>query len=147
MKRDSRKKSPASTHPPPSPLPVPLRAIVRVPIPDVDKGRGDSRNLFAVVLNMTEDGFYHLGTDQGVLKQLYARAEFTVCPKEQMKAEDVPDNEIALRSAPTYKFTGSDQGFVRLMCKTKGQTMRCLSVKKKINCNSKCHSSLPCCNK
>ncbi|GFO05418.1 ribosomal RNA small subunit methyltransferase h [Plakobranchus ocellatus] len=47
---------------------------MRVPIPDVDKGRGDSRNLLeiAVVLNMTEDGFYRLGADQGILKQLHA---------------------------------------------------------------------------
>ncbi|GFO19441.1 ribosomal RNA small subunit methyltransferase h [Plakobranchus ocellatus] len=39
-----------------------LRATVRVPIPDVDKGLGDSRNLLeiAVLLNMTEGGFYRL---------------------------------------------------------------------------------------
>ncbi|XP_068229593.1 uncharacterized protein [Palaemon carinicauda] len=137
MKRGSDKKCP----------PAPLGASVQVPIPDVDKGRGDLRNLLAVVMSMTEDGFYRPGTAQGILKQLYARSEFTVCPKDFMKAEDVPDLEIAFQSAATSLSTGSGQGFVRCMCKTKCQTMRCLCVKKKIKCNLKCHSSLPCCNK
>ncbi|GFO10672.1 hypothetical protein PoB_003717700 [Plakobranchus ocellatus] len=34
---------------------------------------------------------------------LYARAEFTVCPKKLMKAEDFPDHEMALRSAAMYQ--------------------------------------------
>ncbi|GFN75687.1 ribosomal RNA small subunit methyltransferase h [Plakobranchus ocellatus] len=109
---------------------MPLGATVQVPIPDVDKERGDSRNLLAVVLNVTEDSFYRLETDQGILKQLNARAEFTVCPKELMKAEDGPDHEISLRSAATYQSTESSQGFIRCMCNTKCKTMRCLCVKK-----------------
>ncbi|GFN96603.1 ribosomal RNA small subunit methyltransferase h [Plakobranchus ocellatus] len=44
---------------------------------------------------MTEDGFYPLGTDQGILKQLYARAEFTACPKEVMKVKDIPDHDMS----------------------------------------------------
>ncbi|XP_078509625.1 KRAB-A domain-containing protein 2-like [Lissotriton helveticus] len=80
LKRDSDKKIP----------PVPLGATVRVLIPDVDKGWGDSRNL------VTEDGFYRLGTAQGILKQLYAISQFTVCPKNLMRIEDVPDHEIPL---------------------------------------------------
>ncbi|GFO11638.1 integrase core domain protein [Plakobranchus ocellatus] len=84
IKRDSDKKFP----------PAPLGATVLAPLPDADKGRGDSRNLLAVVLNVTENCFYRLGTDQRILKQPYDRAEFTVCPKRLMKAEDVPDHDI-----------------------------------------------------
>jgi hypothetical protein len=69
MKFDSDKKFP----------PVPVGSTVRVPIPDVDKGRGDSRNILAIVMNVTEDGFYRIGTTQGILKQLYAISQFTVC--------------------------------------------------------------------
>ncbi|GFN74777.1 ribosomal RNA small subunit methyltransferase h [Plakobranchus ocellatus] len=58
----------------------------------VDKGRGDARNLLAVALNMTEDGLYRLGSDQGT----EAGAEFTVFSKELIKVEDAPDHEIAL---------------------------------------------------
>ncbi|GFO31002.1 integrase core domain protein [Plakobranchus ocellatus] len=34
---------------------MPLGATVRVPIPDVEKGRGDSRNLLVIVLSMTKE--------------------------------------------------------------------------------------------
>jgi hypothetical protein len=50
MKMNSDKK-----FPPPS-----LGATVRVLIPDINKGPGDSRHLLAVVMSMTEDGFYRL---------------------------------------------------------------------------------------
>ena len=137
MKMDTDKKFP----------PASLGDTVRVPIPDVDKGRGDPRNVLAVVMNVTEDGFYRLGTERGILNQLYARSQFSVCQKDLLKVEDVPDHEIPLRSAATAQSTGTGQGFLRCMCKTKCQNYKCLCLKKKIKCNSKCHSSLPCCNK
>ncbi|GFO40112.1 integrase core domain protein [Plakobranchus ocellatus] len=80
---------------------------------------------------MIEDGFYRLGTGQEILNQLYARAESNVCSKELMRAGDVRDHETSLPSAATYQFTGSSQGFVRCICKTKCLTVRCLRVKRK----------------
>lgn len=77
---------------------APLEATVRVQIPDVDFGRGDSRNLLAVVMNITEDGFRRLGTVRRILKHLYVRSECTVCPNDLMKMGDVPGHEKALRS-------------------------------------------------
>ncbi|XP_046683489.1 uncharacterized protein LOC124369516 [Homalodisca vitripennis] len=194
MKANSDKKFP----------PVTKGVTVRVPIPDVDKGRGDLRNILAVVMDTTEDGFYKLGTANGVLKQLYARSQFTVCQKSLVRlelpgtpndcataeidryiaepplpregdplswwriheavypnlsrlvkinmgfvvrVEDVPDQETGLRTVATAQSTGSGQGFVRCTCKTKCQTKQCACVKNNRKCNSKCHSSLSCCNK
>jgi hypothetical protein len=137
MKANSDKKFP----------PVTKGVTVRVPIPDVDKGRGDLRNILAVVMDTTEDGFYKLGTANGVLKQLYARSQFTVCKKSLVRVEDVPDQETGLRTVATAQSTGSGQGFVRCTCKTKCQTKQCACVKNNRKCNSKCHSSLSCCNK
>ncbi|KFD62379.1 LOW QUALITY PROTEIN: hypothetical protein M514_25502 [Trichuris suis] len=128
-------------------LPVRLGATVRVPAPDVDRGQVDARNLLAVVMSVTENGFCRLGTAQGVLNQLYARSGFTPCRKELIRIEDVPNQEIPVRSTAIAQSTGSGQGFVRCTCKNKCQTMRCSCVKKKIKCNSKCHSSIPCRNK
>ncbi|KFD49691.1 hypothetical protein M514_09388 [Trichuris suis] len=128
-------------------LPVRLGATVRVPAPDVDRGQVDARNLLAVVMSVTENGFCRLGTAQGVLNQLYARSGFTPCRKELIRIEDVPNQEIPVRSTAIAQSTGSGQGFVRCTCKNKCQTMRCSCVKKKIKCNSKCHSSIPCSNK
>ncbi|KFD69436.1 hypothetical protein M514_07937 [Trichuris suis] len=88
-------------------LPARLGATVRVPVPDVDRGRGDARNLLAVGMSVTEKGFYRLGTAQGVLNQLYARSGFTPCRKELIRIEDVPNQEIPLRSAAIAQSTGT----------------------------------------
>ncbi|KFD63443.1 hypothetical protein M514_24369 [Trichuris suis] len=88
-------------------LPARLGATVRVPVPDVDRGRGDARNLLAVVMSVRENGFYRLGTAQGVLNQLYARSGFTPCRKELIRIEDVPNQEIPLRSAAIAQSTGT----------------------------------------
>ncbi|XP_074040062.1 uncharacterized protein [Leptinotarsa decemlineata] len=103
MKANSDKKFP----------PVTKGVTIRVPIPDVDKGRGDLRNILAVVMDTTEDGFYKLGTANGVLKQLYAGSQFTVCTKSLVRVEDVPDQETGLRTVATAQSTGSGQGFTQ----------------------------------
>lgn len=46
---------------------------VTVPIPDVDKGRGDLRNIIGIVLQVTDDGLYKIGTKHGVLQSFYVR--------------------------------------------------------------------------
>ncbi|KAL4152710.1 hypothetical protein QTP88_000543 [Uroleucon formosanum] len=63
-------------------LPVAIHSTVRVPVPEV-----------------TSDGFYRLGTRDGVLKQLYARNQFTVCQKKLLQIDEIPiDTEVALRT-------------------------------------------------
>ena len=119
---------------------------VRVPVPDVDKGPGDARNILAVVLEET-DGFYKLGTKDGVLRQLYARSQFTVCRRKFVDIEDVPQQKVALRSVATSQAIGGRQGFMKCMCKGKCQNSRCCCLKKGVLCNSRCHNSLSCCNK
>lgn len=42
---------------------------VRVPIPEVDRGRTDHRNLLGIIMDAT-NGFYKIGTRHGVLKSL-----------------------------------------------------------------------------
>jgi len=42
-----------------------LETAVRVPISDVDRGRGEAHNILACVLEVTEDGFYRLGNKTG----------------------------------------------------------------------------------
>lgn len=48
---------------------------VTVPIPDVDKGCTELRNVMAIVLNKTDDNLYKLGTENGVLSALYCRSQ------------------------------------------------------------------------
>nr|XP_022909463.1 SCAN domain-containing protein 3-like [Onthophagus taurus] len=77
--------------------PVPLGTTVRIPVPEVDRGRGDARNILAVVLQKTDDELYKIGTKQGVVKNRYSRQQFTVCRQELLKKEDVPQ-ETTLRT-------------------------------------------------
>jgi len=53
--------------------PVDKGCTVRVPVPDVDRGRGDCRSILGVVLEIVDDSLYRIGTRDGILKQLYAR--------------------------------------------------------------------------
>ena len=120
---------------------------VIVPIPEVDKSRGDANNLMAVVVQSQKDGFYTLGTRHGILKQLYTRNQFEVCQEQHLLEEDVPRHEIGLREAANKSSMFGGQGFTRCNCHTKCLSNRCACKKRKILCNSKCHSGLSCCNK
>ena len=138
MKRSSDKHLP----------PVERGATVRIPIPDVDRAKGDARSVLAVVLEVVDEGFYRLGTRDGVLKQLYARSQFSYCSQNIIKESEVPvDKEVALRTVATYQSSGSGQGFFKCTCHTKCQTLKYRCKKNNVLCNSKCHNSLSCCNK
>jgi hypothetical protein len=52
--------------------PAAVGQTVLLPVPEVDRGRADHRNVKAVVLEVV-DGFYCLGTLHGKLVQLFAR--------------------------------------------------------------------------
>ena len=51
---------------------------VKIRIPDMDKGRLDSRNIIAIILDVIDDN-YKLGTKEGQLAQLYTRNQFVIC--------------------------------------------------------------------
>ncbi|XP_060877929.1 uncharacterized protein LOC132950464 [Metopolophium dirhodum] len=93
-------------------LPVAIHSTVRVPVPEVDKGRLDAQKILEIVLEVTS--FYRLGTRDGVLKQLYARSQFTVCQKKLLQIDKIPiDTEVALRTVAKEQSTGTGQGFLK----------------------------------
>ncbi|KAF2879050.1 hypothetical protein ILUMI_27144 [Ignelater luminosus] len=125
-----------------------IGSTVRIPVPDVDRGRGDARSILAVVLESTEDGFYRLGTKEGVIAKYYSRSEFSVCPANILTIDEVfKENELSLRSVARAQSTGHGQGFKKCSCKTKCDSKRCACRKNHVLCNSKCHNSLTCTNK
>lgn len=76
-----------------------IRDTVRVQIPDVDWAKTDAHSLLACVMERTEDNFYHLGTPNGVLEQLYSRSQFLVCHEKFIKIDEIPtDNSVSLHS-------------------------------------------------
>lgn len=128
--------------------PVSIGSNVRIPVPEVDRGRGDPRSIVGVVLETKPDGFYTIGTEQGKINGLYSRSQFSECSKNFISITDVPtDTSISLRSTATAQSIGHGQGVVKCLCKTKCQSKRCNCRKQNMLCTSKCHHSLDCTNK
>ena len=49
---------------------------VMIPVPDVDRGRAEFRNVKGVILDAETDGTNTIGTNHGTLKQKYVRSQF-----------------------------------------------------------------------
>ena len=118
-----------------------------VPIPDVDRGRAEFRNIAGVVTSVDDNGSYTIGTNQGTLKGKYTRAEFIPTLGNFLKSSDIPDKTVALRTVARKESIGDGQGFTRCGCHTGCDENRCSCFKSKRLCNSKCHNSLSCKNK
>ena len=83
----------------------------------------------------------------GILKQLYARSQFTTCSENLISLSDIPqEKQISLRSAATEQSIGNGQGFFKCTCITKCSTNRCVCRKNGVLCNSKCHQNQSCTN-
>ena len=67
---------------------------VRVPIPELDRGQADHRNLVGVVLEV-KDGFYKIGTKNGVLKSLYSHGQFDLCSEVFITAVMIQKQRLA----------------------------------------------------
>jgi hypothetical protein len=72
---------------------------VAVPIPSVDRGRGDPRNILSVILAV-ENGQYTIGCPSDILKGKYSRHQFDLCPQRLLSESDInSDNSVSLRQA------------------------------------------------
>ena len=120
---------------------------VMVPIPDVDRGRADFLNLKGVVMEANSSGLYKIGTEHGILNQLYSRNQFAPTIEKFMSISDVPEISVSLREATKSSSIGLGQGFFRCSCTTGCTTKRCKCRKANKLCNSRCHSSNSCNNK
>lgn len=123
---------------------------VTIPIPLVDRGRGDSRNIMGVIVDRDNNDLYVISVRAGILKGKYSRNQFDLCTQKLLTHSDVSqDQEVGLRSAVQYESRCGGQGFVRCNCSgaSRCTTNRCKCFKLKVKCNSRCHSSLSCENK
>ncbi|KAF2891804.1 hypothetical protein ILUMI_14369 [Ignelater luminosus] len=119
---------------------------VRIRVFGVDRGRGDPRSILGTVLE-TQDGFYTIGTNKGILKQLYCRSELVVCSEKLVTLNSVPKEEISLRQVSSAQSLTGGQGYIRCNCSRKCKSNRCKCKAKSLLCNSKCHRSTDCYNK
>ena len=96
--------------------PAALGDNVLVPIPDVDRGRTDFRNIPGVVTNVGTDGTYVIGTISGTLKQPYVRSQFIPTQAAMLNVTDVPEKEISLREVAQKQSLCHSQGFLKCQC-------------------------------
>ncbi|KAK9737025.1 hypothetical protein QE152_g11099 [Popillia japonica] len=59
--------------------PIEKGTTVTIPVPDVDRSKGDLRNLIGIVMEVTPDSFYKIGTKTGALSNLYSRSQIAPC--------------------------------------------------------------------
>ena len=125
--------------------PAQIGDSVRIQVPDVDRGRTDSRNVLAVVVGIEDSDFYKLANKNGTLKQLYTRNQFVISKEKLLSINEISAQE--LREAAAANSRSGGQGYTRCHCKRKCSTNKCSCKSKGLLCNSKCHNSLSCCNK
>ncbi|XP_076031184.1 uncharacterized protein LOC143019434 [Oratosquilla oratoria] len=120
---------------------------VAVPIPMVDRGRGDLRNIIGVTVDRDENYLYRIAVKAEILSTKYFRNQFDLCPQRLLNETYVnTDCTITLRQALRSTASGG-QGFFHCDCSKQCQTNRCKCFKAKKLCNSRYHNSLTCKNK
>ena len=121
---------------------------VVIPIPAVDRGPTDPRNIKGVVTQVNDHGGYNVGTKVGLIEGYLSRNQIEFCESETMNVSDVPESELSLRAVASKLSMSGGQGFCHCHCKNGSfKTSRCKCRKFKVLCNSRCHQSLSCTNK
>ena len=116
---------------------------VTLKVPEFDRGPSDNRNLLVVILQR-EDNLYQVGCKEGHINTRYTAADMDPIKEKLLTIAEVPDVEMALRTAVT-KYTGG-QGYVKCACKLSCKNNRCSCSKKYLKCNSRCHPGRSCNN-
>lgn len=119
---------------------------VTLNIPLVDRSKSQLRNAICIIVS-EDEGFYTLGTKQGILPKKYTRGEFDICKESFIFPDEVPDHNIKMRTLAKNLDVGTGQGPVRCDCKKGCTSGRCTCKKNNRQCSSRCHDSQPCNNK
>ncbi|GFQ67146.1 uncharacterized protein TNCT_667521 [Trichonephila clavata] len=67
------------------------------------------------------DAFYKLGTERGVLKQLYSRSEFSILQEKLFTLAPVGTEENSLHTVDSSQSLTGGQGYTRCSCTTRAQ--------------------------
>lgn len=55
---------------------------VTIPIPLVDQGKGNPRNVICVILDLNENDMYRIAVKEEILKGRYGRSQFHICSQQ-----------------------------------------------------------------
>lgn len=129
--------------------PLKIGDCVLLPVEKIDRGPSDMQNLICVIV-AHKNGVFQLGSSVGKIKGWYNRADIVAADCQFLNVENVPDKYISVREAISGVSLRDGQGYFKCSCKPSKkqcQTNRCVCFKKKIKCNSRCHTSATCLNK
>lgn len=70
---------------------------IRVPISDVDRGRGDFRNVSMVIGDVDDAGFYKLANADRTIDTKFTSNQFTPCNAELVEITEVSEEIKSLR--------------------------------------------------
>ena len=119
---------------------------ILLPIPEVDKRSPfDPPNLPGVITHRSEEGYYKIGTQAGILDRCYLSTQLEFSQSNFFSPEEVPDCIVTLRKA----ILDSSLGKHKLTCNcTSGcGSNRCKCRRHQKLCSSKCHRKRSCHNK
>lgn len=90
--------------------PAQIGDTVRIQVPNVDRGRTDTRNVLAVVVGIEDANFYKLANKNGTFKQLYTRNQFIICKEKLLSIDEISSQEMSLREAAATNSRSAGQG-------------------------------------
>ncbi|CAF1370373.1 unnamed protein product [Rotaria sordida] len=121
---------------------------VLVPVPDIDRGPTDARNILAVIMGIKHDK-YKLGTQNGILSGYYSYHQVSKAPGlPTLFIQDIQKDEPkSLREIVRLQSITGGQGLLKCHCKGGCKTNRWKCKQANMLCNSRCHHSATCNNK
>lgn len=110
-----------------------------IPIPIVDRGRGDPRNIMGIIADRDENDMCRIAVRGGLLNGKYSRNQFDLCFQKLLTDKDASQTqEIGLREAVHLESKCVGQDFTKCNCSgtERCQTKRCKCFNAKVKCNS-----------
>ena len=119
---------------------------VALTVSEFDRGRGDPANIIGVILEITADMKYRVGTRGGEVDHFLERNAFELTNFKGLNRNDIPSKKLSIREIVRTLSVGTGQGFRKCTCKTECSNNRCKCHKEKLKCNSACHPGRTCNN-
>ncbi|XP_043478772.1 SCAN domain-containing protein 3-like [Leptopilina heterotoma] len=92
---------------------IAIGTSAKIPIPSVDRGKGDSRSVIGIVMEVSAEGYYKIGTKHGIIRSLYSRNQLSSCDEKFLNLEEVPNKPVSLRHINGEESLFGLQGFIK----------------------------------
>lgn len=78
--------------------PLDVGTSVKIPIPNLDRGKNDQKNVIGVVTERTPDDLYRIATPEGELNSLFARNMIHACKHNFLNIDVMGKDIVSLRT-------------------------------------------------